>query len=67
MSLELYCVQEYLATIVPQAAWNAGIIGLAVNLIQLAAVTLSAWLLHILTDRVLALTVRLRPRAKRAG
>ena len=67
LSLELYCVQEYLAPIVTQAAWNAGITGLAVNLIELAAVTLSAWLLHILTDRVLALTGRLRPRAKCAG
>lgn len=32
-----------------------------------AAVTLSAWLLHILTDRVLALTGSLRSRAKCAG
>lgn len=67
LSLELYCVQEYLATIVTHAAWNAGIVGLAVNLIEIAAITFSAWLLHIISDGALRLTGRLRSRAKNAG
>ena len=67
LSLEVYCVQEYLATIVTQAAWNAGIVGLAVNLIEIAAITFSAWLLHIISDGALRLTGRLRSRAKNAG
>lgn len=44
----------------------AAVLSAAAGLI-LAAVTLSAWLLHILTDRVLALTGSLRSRAKCAG
>ena len=67
ISLEIYCVQEFLGPIAADAARALGCGSLAVNLAQLAAVTLSAWLLHILTDRVLALTGRLKPRAKCAG
>ena len=67
ISLEIYCVQEFLGPIAADAARALGCGSMAVNLIQLAAVTLSAWLLHILTDRVLALTGRLKPRAKCAG
>ena len=67
ISLEIYCVQEFLGPIAADAARALGCGSLAVNLVQLAAVTLSAWLLHILTDRVLALTGRLKPRAKCAG
>lgn len=67
LSLELYCLQEYLAPIVVHAAWNADIVGLPVNLIELAAVTFSAWLLHIISDGALHLTGRLRSRAKNAG
>ena len=67
ISLEIYCVQEFLGPIAADAARGLGCGSLAVNLVQLAAVTLSAWLLHILTDRVLALTGRLKPRAKCAG
>lgn len=66
-SLEIYCVQEFLGPIAADAARALGCGSLAVNLVQLAAVTLSAWLLHILTDRVLALTGSLRFRAKCAG
>ena len=67
ISLEIYCVQEFLGPIAADAARALGCGSLAVNLVQLAAVTLSAWLLHILTDRVLALTGSLRSRAKCAG
>ena len=67
ISLEIYCVQEFLGPIAADAARALGCGSLAVNLVQLAAVTLSAWLLHILTDRVLALTGSLRFRAKCAG
>ena len=67
ISLEIYCVQEFLGPIAADAARGLGCGSMAVNLIQLAAVTLSAWLLHILTDRVLALTGSLRSRAKCAG
>lgn len=67
ISLEIYCVQEFLGPIAADAARGLGCGSMAVNLIQLAAVTLSAWLLHILTDRVLALTGRLKPRVKCAG
>ena len=67
ISLEIYCVQEFLGPIAADAARALGCGSMAVNLIQLAAVTLSAWLLHILTDRVLALTGRLSSRAKCAG
>lgn len=67
ISLEIYCVQEFLGPIAADAARALGCGRLAVNLVQLAAVTLSAWLLHILTDRVLALTGSLRSRAKCAG
>ena len=67
ISLEIYCVQEFLGPIAADAARGLGCGSMAVNLVQLAAVTLSAWLLHILTDRVLALTGRLKPRAKCAG
>ena len=67
ISLEIYCVQEFLGPIAADAARALGCGSLAVNLIQLAAVTLSAWLLHILADRVLALTGRLHSRAKCAG
>lgn len=67
VSLEIYCVQEFLGPIAADAARALGCGSLAVNLVQLAAVTLSAWLLHILTDRVLALTGSLRSRAKCAG
>lgn len=67
ISLEIYCVQEFLGPIAADAVRALGCGSLAVNLVQLAAVTLSAWLLHILTDRVLALTGSLRSRAKCAG
>ena len=67
ISLEIYCVQEFLGPIAADAARTLGCGSMAVNLVQLAAVTLSAWLLHILTDRVLALTGRLHSRAKCAG
>lgn len=67
ISLEIYCVQEFFGPIAADAARALGCGSLAVNLVQLAAVTLSAWLLHILTDRVLALTGSLRFRAKCAG
>ena len=67
ISLEIYCVQEFLGPIAADAARALGCGSLAVNLVQLAAVTLSAWLLHILTDRVLALTGSMRSRAKCAG
>ena len=67
ISLEIYCVQEFLGPIAADAARALGCGSLAVNLVQLAAVTLSAWLLHILTDRILALTGSLRSRAKCAG
>lgn len=67
ISLEIYCVQEFLGPIAADAARALGCGSLAVNLVQLAAVTLSAWLLHILTDRVLTLTGSLRSRAKCAG
>ena len=67
ISLEIYCVQEFLGPIAADAARTLGCGSMAVNLVQLAAVTLSAWLLHILTDRVLALTGSLRSRAKCAG
>lgn len=49
-----------------RAVNTAAAVSAAAGLI-LAAVTLSAWLLHILTDRVLALTGSLRSRAKCAG
>lgn len=49
-----------------RAVNTAAVLSTAAGLI-LAAVTLSAWLLHILTDRVLALTGSLRSRAKCAG
>ena len=67
ISLEIYCVQEFLGPIAADAALTLGCGSMAVNLVQLAAVTLSAWLLHILTDRVLALTGKLSSRAKCAG
>ena len=67
ISLEIYCVQEFLGPIAADAARTLGCGSMAVNLVQLAAVTLSAWLLHILADRVLALTGRLHSRAKCAG
>ena len=67
ISLEIYCVQEFLGPIAADAARALGCGSMAVNLVQLAAVTLSAWLLHILTDRVLTLADRLRQRAKCAG
>lgn len=49
-----------------RAVNTAAAVSAAAGLI-LGAVTLSAWLLHILTDRVLALTGSLRSRAKCAG
>lgn len=67
ISLEIYCVQEFLGPIAADAARTLGCGSMAVNLVQLAAVTLSAWLLHILADRVLALTGKLSSRAKCAG
>ena len=66
MSLDLYCTHEYIAPILVQALWNAGIVGLAVNLIEIAVFTLAGWLLHIIADRATRLTDRLISSAKTA-
>ena len=59
LSLELYCTHEYIAPVLVHALWSVGIVGLGVNLIELAAFTLAGWLLHIISDRATRLTGRL--------
>ena len=60
LSLELYCTHEFIvAPVLVPALWSVGIVGLGVNLIELAAFTLAGWLLHIISDRATRLTGRL--------
>ena len=59
LSLELYCTHEYIAPVLVHALWSVGIVGLAVNLIEIAVFTLAGGLLHIISDRAARLTDRL--------
>ena len=60
LSLELYCTHEFIvAPVLVPALWSVGIVGLGVNLIELAAFTLAGGLLHIISDRAARLTDRL--------
>ena len=60
LSLELYCTHEFIvAPVLVPALWSVGIVGLAVNLIEIAVFTLAGGLLHIISDRAVRLTDRL--------
>lgn len=60
LSLEVYCTHEFIvAPVLVPALWSVGIVGLAVNLIEIASFALAGWLLHIISDRALRLTDRL--------
>ena len=55
----MYCTHEFIvAPVLVPALWSVGIVGLAVNLIEIAAFALAGWLLHIISDRALRLTDR---------